>query len=180
MTRKLSDTIGQFATVPNSFIERSRTLSSDAKWLFVILRYHTNGKTGDAFPSYDMLQIETGLPRRKIARGLRHLVEAGWVEKKRRRNASTIYTLKIPVIPYSSNGGTFTNNADLDSSDGGTAGSVNGGTIGSSAGCTTNQTDLNQIEEQDRISADAQLAIRNSLRDERYRPMLTVADELAF
>ena len=96
MAKKLSDLIGQFATIPNSFILASTALSTESKWLFVILRYHTNSKTGNAFPSYTTIQGMTGFHRKTIAKALKELEQAGWLTKQRRFGATTIYALQLP------------------------------------------------------------------------------------
>lgn len=97
MSSKLSDQIGQFVTIPFSFIEQSSQLSHIAFRLFILLRYYTNGKTGDSFPTYDLIQENTGMKRRTIAKAIRELEAAGWIERKRRFGSSTIYTIKIPA-----------------------------------------------------------------------------------
>jgi len=93
---KLVDEIGQFAAIPNEFIESARTMSDPARWLFVLLRYYTNGKTGDAFPSYDELQEMTGWRRTKVSAAIKELVESGWITRQKRFGASTIYRLTRP------------------------------------------------------------------------------------
>jgi hypothetical protein len=95
---KLVDQIGQFATIPFSFIKtaKEKKLDFHACWLFVILRYYTNGKTGNAFPSYTTIHNLTGMTRKKISDSLKKLEENGWLEKKKRFGSSTIYTLIIP------------------------------------------------------------------------------------
>jgi DNA-binding transcriptional regulator YhcF (GntR family) len=97
MSKKLSDLIGQFTTIPNSFISQSVALSTEAKWLFVVLRYHTNSKTDKAFPSYTTIQSETGFHRKTIAKALKELESSGWLTKQRRFGATTIYALQIPT-----------------------------------------------------------------------------------
>src|SRR5713101_3089061 len=96
MSKKLSDLIGQFATIPNSFILASIELSTEAKWLFVVLRYHTNSKTGNAFPSYTKIREITGFQRKTIAKSLKEFECAGWLTKQRRFGATTLYALQIP------------------------------------------------------------------------------------
>ena len=93
---KLFDKIGQFTTIPNSVIAMWPTIGLDAMALFLYLRYRTNAQTGDAFPSFDTIRVDTGLTRRRIAIAARKLEKAGLLERKRRFSASTIYTLKMP------------------------------------------------------------------------------------
>jgi hypothetical protein len=92
----LYDKIGQFITVPYSFIHNSRALSFHARWLFVALRYYTNGESGNAWPSYKTIQELTRMRREKINSSIKELEDAGWLERKKRFSNSTIYTLKIP------------------------------------------------------------------------------------
>lgn len=94
--KRLVDKIGQFTTIPYSFIEQSKGLSFHARWLFVVLRYYTNGKSGEAFPSYDTIQTLTGLRREMIAKSIRQLESRGWLSKRKRFNGSNCYTLNIP------------------------------------------------------------------------------------
>jgi DNA-binding transcriptional MocR family regulator len=87
--------VGQFVMLPHTFIKdaKKRGLRFHARWLFVALMYYRNGKTGNAFPSYDTLSEFTGLSRNMISKCLRELESAGWISLKRRFNATTIYTL---------------------------------------------------------------------------------------
>ena len=96
------DEIGQFITLPHSFILDSKGLSFHARWLFVILRYFTNRKYGYAFPSYDAIQEITGMRREMIAKSINELIRAGWLLRRKRFNNSTLYWLKIPQPPESS------------------------------------------------------------------------------
>jgi len=93
---KLSDKIGQFVTIPHSVVKMIPIIGAEAMTLFVYLRYRTNSKTGDAFPSYDTIQDETKLTRRRIAKALRVLLSVGLIERKRRFSKSTVYTLVLP------------------------------------------------------------------------------------
>lgn len=92
----LYDKIGPFVTIPHSFIHNSRALSFHARWLFVALRYYTNSKFGNAWPSYATIQKLTKMRREKINSSIKELEGAGWLERKKRFSNSTIYTLKIP------------------------------------------------------------------------------------
>jgi DNA-binding transcriptional MocR family regulator len=91
------DEIGNFVMLPHTFIHdaRKRKLRFHARWLFVALMYYRNGKTGNAFPSYDTLRELTGLSRNMISKCLRELESAGWISLKRRFNATTVYTLNF-------------------------------------------------------------------------------------
>ncbi len=92
---KLSDKIGQFATVPHTFIE-TRGLSTSARWLFVVLRYYTNGKTEVAFPSIQTLADTAGMKRHTVVRAIRELIAAGWLSRLKRYGKTAIYSIEIP------------------------------------------------------------------------------------
>ncbi len=100
---KLSDEIGQFASIPHTVIKMCPEITADGLALFTYLRYRTNHDTGDAFPSYDTIQKDTGMSRRRIARALRALIDAGVATRKRRFSGSTIYSLVMPKPPISRN-----------------------------------------------------------------------------
>jgi len=91
--------IGQFVMLPHTFIKNSkkRKLLFHSRWLFVALMYYRNGQTGYAFPSYDKICELTGLRRNMISKCIRELETAGWISRKKRFNASTIYTLHFPT-----------------------------------------------------------------------------------
>ncbi len=92
---RLVDEIGQFASVPFSFLE-TKGISPYARCIFLFLRMHTNSKTKTAFPSYETLRAETGMTKRKISNALSELETAGWLVKQRRFADTTEYTLTIP------------------------------------------------------------------------------------
>src|SRR3990167_8433804 len=103
---RLFDKIGAFTTVPNSIIKMWPDLGGDAMQLVLYLRYRTNSETEIAFPSYDTIQRDTTLTRRRIAKAIRALEVLNLVERKRRFGGSTIYTLQLPLVTqvdYSSN-----------------------------------------------------------------------------
>lgn len=95
-SKKLVDKIGQFVTIPYSFIHQSKELSFHACWLFVVLRYYTNGESGEAFPSYETMRKLTGMRREMIAKSIHELESRGWLTKKKRFGNSNRYTLIIP------------------------------------------------------------------------------------
>ncbi|MCC7208350.1 MAG: helix-turn-helix domain-containing protein [Anaerolineae bacterium] len=142
---KLVDAIGQFATVPNTFIEGAKGMSHTAFRLFVTLRYYTNGKTGDSFPSYDTLQELTGMNRRTIAKAVRELEAGGWIERKRRFSQSTIYTIKAISGNIATNGASAISGTSATDISGKTATAISG----TSAPLTrlNNQTEKNQTED---------------------------------
>lgn len=96
----LFDRIGQFTTVPNSVIRLMPKIGCDGMALFVYLRYRTNSETEVAFPSYDTIQLETGLTRRRIAKAIRLMEVKKIMERKRRFGQSTLYTLVMPLVQH--------------------------------------------------------------------------------
>lgn len=88
---KLSDDIGRFTPIPNAVIE-SR-LSANAFRIYCILAYHVNRDSGQAWPSYDLLQSISGMCRPTVSRSLTELLDAGLVTKKRRFGRSTVYMI---------------------------------------------------------------------------------------
>jgi hypothetical protein len=97
-TKLTYDNMGKFVMIPHAFIRdaKDKRLSYHARWLFVALRYYTNGQSGVAFPSYSTINKLTGLRREKIASSIIELEEAGWLTKQPRFGNSSIYTLTVP------------------------------------------------------------------------------------
>ena len=91
---RLTDEWGTFSAIPNEFIDRAGDLSDQARWLFVLLRRYTNGQTGKAFPSYKVLQDRTGWTPKTIAKAVKELDHAGWIEREKTFNGPTHYILK--------------------------------------------------------------------------------------
>ena len=91
---RLTDEWGTFSAIPNEFIDRAGNLSDQARWLFVLLRRYTNGQTGKAFPSYKAIQERTGWTPKTIAKAVRELEEAGWIEREKALGDVTQYILK--------------------------------------------------------------------------------------
>lgn len=100
MTNKdrLIDKIGQFVTIPHSFINDMCNLTPAAVSLFMYLRYKTNSHTDRAFPSYERMIEETGMARATISAGMKVLIKRGWIKTRRRFSASTVYEICTPSI----------------------------------------------------------------------------------
>lgn len=90
---KLTDEWGSFTAVPNEFIANAVHLSDHARWMFVLLRFHTNSKTGTAFPSYDQIKAQTGWAYNTIAKAVKELEADGWLARKKQFSGTTHYTL---------------------------------------------------------------------------------------
>ena len=95
---RLIDKIGQFVTIPHSFINDMCNLTPAAVSLFMYLRYKTNSHTDRAFPSYERMIEETGMARATISAGMKVLIKRGWIKTRRRFSNSTIYEICIPSI----------------------------------------------------------------------------------
>lgn len=95
---KIINRHGNFTLVPNGFIEAD--LSHETFRLYVVLLSYAKGNAtdgGDVFPAYDALKGKTRIKHNKtIANALRALEELGWLERRKRFGASTIYTLTSP------------------------------------------------------------------------------------
>jgi DNA-binding transcriptional MocR family regulator len=77
-------------------IRENRSLSSNAKIVALIIASHYNWSSdGQAFPSVDLLALETGISRASVYRAKLELVNNGWLESERRFNNSNLYSLKI-------------------------------------------------------------------------------------
>lgn len=98
---RLYDEIGNFTAVPNWAIEMGDKIGTDGLVLLMALRYHS-GVNGEVFPAYDLLQVHTGLTRRRIALAIRKLEELKIIERQKRFGQSTIYRLKNLLTPTSS------------------------------------------------------------------------------
>jgi hypothetical protein len=105
---KLFNEWGAFAVIPYEFIDASTAYSDQAFRLFVLLMRYTNGKTGEAFPSYAHIQSITGWSTKTIAKAIRELETAGWIVRKKQFSGPTHYTLVRPhSFPTESNDSTF-------------------------------------------------------------------------
>lgn len=95
----LSDRIGSFVAIPQAFVDDA-TISHEAFRLFVVLRSYTSARSSEqvAFPDYDTIKARTGIGNyTKIARAIRDLESAGWLERRKRFGQSTVYTLCSPT-----------------------------------------------------------------------------------
>src|SRR3990167_5236609 len=104
MTR-LSDQIGGFVTIPNTVMRIIQAIGVDAFALFCYFRWRTNGESGVAFPSYDTIQAETGLPRKRVAQAIRTLIGADLLTRKKRYGQSNEYTIHLPMFQNASSAG---------------------------------------------------------------------------
>lgn len=102
----LTDEWGSFTAIPNEFIEQSNILSDHARWMFIVLRFYTNAKTGTAFPSYEELKSRTGWAYNTIAKAVKELESTGWLTRRKQFSGTTHYTLvkKSQSLPLARTG----------------------------------------------------------------------------
>jgi len=99
----LTNRMGAFVAAPVALV-RDETLSVNAKHLYVLLASFTSANDSEpvAFPSYGTIQRYTGWgSRTTVAQTLRELIDAGWIERRRRFSAPNVYAInpiKSPVV----------------------------------------------------------------------------------
>ncbi len=99
--------------VEADFIERSVKLSTNAKWLYVCLRFRKNNGSGQAWPSYDDLIKLTGFKSRStLSSAIKELEASGWIIARHRFGQSTIYMFAISTVVCTTDTNT-TNNTIL-------------------------------------------------------------------
>lgn len=98
----LQDDLGTFTIIPNQFLSQSGNFSDHAFRLFVLLRYHTDNQSEVAFPSYKRIQSLTGWSTKTVAKAVKELMAAGWLNRKRRFNDSNVYRLQKPAQSFPS------------------------------------------------------------------------------
>ncbi|NBW17356.1 MAG: helix-turn-helix domain-containing protein, partial [Caulobacteraceae bacterium] len=96
----LQDDLGTFTIIPNQFLSQSGNFSDHAFRLFVLLRYHTDNQSEVAFPSYKRIQSMTGWSTKTVAKAVKELMAAGWLNRKRRFNDSNVYRLQKPAQSF--------------------------------------------------------------------------------
>ena len=96
----LQDDLGTFTIIPNQFLSQSGNFSDHAFRLFVLLRYHTDNHSEVAFPSYKRIQSMTGWSTKTVAKAVKELMAAGWLNRKRRFNDSNVYRLQKPAQSF--------------------------------------------------------------------------------
>lgn len=92
----ITDEWGLFTPIPNQFIEASYCFSDQARWLFVLLRFTTNGESKKAFPSYNDIHKLTGWATKTISKAIKELATHGWLVKEKQFGGNTHYILKRP------------------------------------------------------------------------------------
>jgi hypothetical protein len=88
-----------FTILPSEFIRDAR-LTHEAFRVYAVLCMHAPGGANEnttVFPDYERIKELTGIRHNHtIATRMRELEDAGWLERRKRFGASTIYTLTIP------------------------------------------------------------------------------------
>lgn len=94
---RLVDRIGQFVTIPMSFLERQAEAGPNATALFCYLRRVTNWQTDVAMPAYEDIKAGTGIASLgEIAEAIRVLIGMGFLERRKRFSAPSEYRLLMP------------------------------------------------------------------------------------
>lgn len=98
---KLHSEFGFSTPIPDCVIEAIPEIGAEGLTMFCYLmfRIYNDKRTRGEFvcwPSWENMQIQTKMSRRKIGKGLKALAKAGFLERKRRFSDSTIYRLKAP------------------------------------------------------------------------------------
>lgn len=88
-----------FTILPNEFVKASQ-LSHEAFRLYAVLCMHAPGgaiDNAEVFPDYERLKSVANIKHNKtVATRMRELEAAGWIERRKRFGASTVYVLTIP------------------------------------------------------------------------------------
>jgi hypothetical protein len=86
----------KFTKVTNLLFTQGRYLSSDAKWIHVVLAGFICQKPKKTDPSYEEIIERAEMTRTRVARALAELERFLWIKKKRDFGKSTEYTLTVP------------------------------------------------------------------------------------
>jgi hypothetical protein len=96
-----------FTILPNEFVKASQ-LSHEAFRLYAVLCMHAPGgaiDNAEVFPDYERLKSVANIKHNKtVATRMRELETAGWIERRKRFGASTVYVLTIPKASIPSRG----------------------------------------------------------------------------
>lgn len=87
--------MGAFVAIPITFINDTR-ITNAGRCLYMLLCSYTSAKADEpiAFPSYETIMDRMGWGSKDtVADALRNLMGNGWVERKRRFSASSVYTI---------------------------------------------------------------------------------------
>lgn len=87
--------MGAFVAIPVTFINDER-ITNAGRCLYMLLSSYTSAKADEAiaFPSYETIMKRLGWnSKHTVADGLKNLIGAGWVERRRRYGSSSVYTL---------------------------------------------------------------------------------------
>ena len=105
---KLHSEFGFTTPIPDCVIQAIPEIGPEGFTMFCYLMfriYNDKRTRGEfiAWPSWKNMQIQTGLSNHKISKGLKALVKAGFLERKKRFSNSVIYKLKAPESQFSNN-----------------------------------------------------------------------------
>ena len=92
----LKDQWGFTTAMPETVIELTSEIGSDAVFIFLYLRYRTNKKRGVAWPNYETMRHDIGWGKQRISNALQALEENKLLTRHKRYGKSTEYTLTKP------------------------------------------------------------------------------------
>jgi len=95
MSDKLSGSWDFFIT-PSSILFTD--MGTSAKMTYIVLCYHANRKTREAFPAAETIAKEAGISRSTVFVALSELITKGFLKRQSRKGTSTLYTLLEPTM----------------------------------------------------------------------------------
>lgn len=79
-------------------IMRNTTLSLEAKSIYAYLSSFADNESGECFPSLETILTELNISKNRFYKYLKELEAAGIIERKKRKNASTLYKIINHVV----------------------------------------------------------------------------------
>lgn len=78
---------GEFVLVPS--IKHLSGIPCTAQVVYMWLAYHSDYSTGECYPSYSTLEVETGLSKRTVIRAVKTLVKKGLIKRIKRKKKNS-------------------------------------------------------------------------------------------
>jgi Fe2+ or Zn2+ uptake regulation protein len=102
-TDKLHSTFGFTTPIPDEILQALPIIkpSGFAVWCYLMKRIYSNKREAGVFscwPSINLICKDTGLSNKTVIKALEKLKDEGFIEKKKRFNGNTIYTLTSPRV----------------------------------------------------------------------------------
>jgi len=96
------DEIAQYIVVPKEIIDRWREIGANGVALYLYLIHWRDRNGGRASPAYADIRRDTGWSEGRISETLRILEGAGFLQRRKRWDGSTVYSLTRPVGRFES------------------------------------------------------------------------------